>query len=421
MFARAVKQDTKAPLQPNPTSVNAPPKSSACALGLLGKNTQASTVSTTLSSSTPSAPTGIKRKLDALQARSNSGLSALVDVQFDEDDFSDDDLLISELQSATPIRPKKSEEPLYPTLPIYGSQKEAKIVRPTPTEHRPLPTFDQVAPQHVGPELVSYPKLPSTFETSKRVKTSGSADTSTSKRAAVIDLTNEPTSSAPVEWSSSPPHHMLPSLKRPQIPSSPAGLAEAPKKRGKLPWAGQEANATPAQSRYDGARQMSTSAAGAARVNFGDFKHTPKTKDLWNTTASAMKEEQKKHREQARLRKSGTGPTADKTSTSTSASKQSRAVQLSEEQKDVVKFVVEMGKSVFFTGSAGTGKSVLMGEIIRQLRMKYRREPDRIAVTASTGLAACNIEGTTLHSCAGIGLGNEPAVDLVKKVMSTPV
>jgi ATP-dependent DNA helicase PIF1 len=64
----------------------------------------------------------------------------------------------------------------------------------------------------------------------------------------------------------------------------------------------------------------------------------------------------------------------------------------------------------------GTGKSVLLREIIAALRRKYVREPDRVAVTASTGLAACNIGGVTLHSFAGIGLGKEPAEDLVKKI-----
>lgn len=39
-----------------------------------------------------------------------------------------------------------------------------------------------------------------------------------------------------------------------------------------------------------------------------------------------------------------------------------------------------------------------------------------MAVTASTGLAACNIGGVTLHSFSGIGLGKEPAEDLVKKI-----
>ena len=71
---------------------------------------------------------------------------------------------------------------------------------------------------------------------------------------------------------------------------------------------------------------------------------------------------------------------------------------------------------MFFTGSAGTGKSLLMREIIQRLRKKYKKEPDRIAVTASTGLAACNIEGVTLHSFAGVGLGKECTAELVKKV-----
>lgn len=89
---------------------------------------------------------------------------------------------------------------------------------------------------------------------------------------------------------------------------------------------------------------------------------------------------------------------------------------LSDEQRAVVKAVMEEGKSVFFTGSAGTGKSVLMRAIIAQLKHKYRVEPDRIAITASTGLASCILEGQTLHSWSGIGLGKEPAPELVKKI-----
>ena len=91
-------------------------------------------------------------------------------------------------------------------------------------------------------------------------------------------------------------------------------------------------------------------------------------------------------------------------------------VELSEEQGKVVKLVVDQKKSVFFTGSAGTGKSVLLRDIIRNLRVKYRKEQDRVAVTASTGLAACNVGGSTLHSFAGIGLGKEEVPELVRKI-----
>ena len=40
------------------------------------------------------------------------------------------------------------------------------------------------------------------------------------------------------------------------------------------------------------------------------------------------------------------------------------------------------------------------------------------AITATTGIAALNIHGGTLHSWAGIGLGKEPAFNLAKKVMN---
>ncbi|KKA29313.1 hypothetical protein TD95_002384 [Thielaviopsis punctulata] len=95
-------------------------------------------------------------------------------------------------------------------------------------------------------------------------------------------------------------------------------------------------------------------------------------------------------------------------------------VFLSPEQKSVLDMVVKGGKSVFFTGPAGTGKSVLMRSIIKELHKKWSREPEKLAVTASTGLAACNIGGVTLHSFSGIGLGKDDADALVKKVRRNP-
>ncbi|WVN85357.1 uncharacterized protein L203_100502 [Cryptococcus depauperatus CBS 7841] len=91
-------------------------------------------------------------------------------------------------------------------------------------------------------------------------------------------------------------------------------------------------------------------------------------------------------------------------------------VALSNEQQRVLSLVVDEGKSVFFTGSAGTGKSVLLREIITSLRRKYARNPDAVAVTASTGIAACNIGGVTLHSFGGVGLANEEPEILLKKL-----
>ncbi|CCM00349.1 uncharacterized protein FIBRA_02379 [Fibroporia radiculosa] len=90
-------------------------------------------------------------------------------------------------------------------------------------------------------------------------------------------------------------------------------------------------------------------------------------------------------------------------------------VQLSPEQKAVLELVKE-GKNVFFTGSAGTGKSVLLREIIRHCRGDGRLR-EGLAVTAATGIASVNIGGSTLHSWAGIGLGKEPAEKLLGKLL----
>lgn len=76
--------------------------------------------------------------------------------------------------------------------------------------------------------------------------------------------------------------------------------------------------------------------------------------------------------------------------------------------------VIQEKKSVFFTGSAGTGKSVLLRSLIAQLKEKYT--PGQIAVTASTGIAAWNIGGCTLHSFAGIRLAQAPVDQLVQRI-----
>lgn len=72
--------------------------------------------------------------------------------------------------------------------------------------------------------------------------------------------------------------------------------------------------------------------------------------------------------------------------------------ELTSEQLEVFR-AVQQGKSVFFTGSAGTGKSYLLKRIIGSL------PPSSTFATASTGVAACHIGGTTLHAFAGIGDG----------------
>lgn len=110
------------------------------------------------------------------------------------------------------------------------------------------------------------------------------------------------------------------------------------------------------------------------------------------------------------------GPVATtSTATTKSSHKKADLVSLSSQQNKILE-VVEEGKSVFFTGSAGTGKSVLLRAIIKSLRQKHIKNNDAVAVTASTGIAACNIGGVTLHSFGGVGLAQESAVDLATKI-----
>ncbi|KAN0079812.1 PIF1-like helicase domain containing protein [Tylopilus felleus] len=93
-------------------------------------------------------------------------------------------------------------------------------------------------------------------------------------------------------------------------------------------------------------------------------------------------------------------------STTCGTDKTTSVSKLSEEQRRVFDLVVEEGKNVFFTGSAGTGKSLLLRAIISALRRKYSNRPDYVAVTASTGMAASNIGGMTVHSWGAVTPGN---------------
>ena len=154
-----------------------------------------------------------------------------------------------------------------------------------------------------------------------------------------------------------------------------------------------------------------------------DNAYTPLPKDEanspypWNKTASAVKEEQKILRQgHKKLIKDNEGGSEKSSMKKKKGRGSVEKVFLSEEQMSVLNLVAEQKKSVFFTGSAGTGKSVLLRETIKVLRDRHKKELDRVAVTASTGLAACNVGGVTLHSFAGIGLGKEAVPELVKKI-----
>ncbi|KAL7823434.1 PIF1-like helicase domain-containing protein [Trichoderma gracile] len=245
----------------------------------------------------------------------------------------------------------------------------------------------------------------------------------TPKPQAVIDtlpsLSDEtPPATQEIPWSSSPTSHYFPpqpktnpttaSLKRDSSGESQSMGAPAPKKKRVLP----------SSFHSDYVEHQAVSAA--ARVS------SSKSTRMWE--ASDIQERKKQFKSQQAARSESQVPDrqtepdyepAPAIAKSHDAAK-GDAIHLSKEQEHVLDLVVNQGKSVFFTGPAGTGKSVLMRAIIKQLKAKYARDQDRVAVTASTGLAACNIGGITLHSFSGIGLGKEDAPTLVRKIRRNP-
>jgi len=62
--------------------------------------------------------------------------------------------------------------------------------------------------------------------------------------------------------------------------------------------------------------------------------------------------------------------------------------------------ILKSGDNVFLTGSAGTGKTYVLNKYIEYL--KARKIP--VSVTASTGIAATHLQGTTIHAWSGIGI-----------------
>jgi ATP-dependent exoDNAse (exonuclease V) alpha subunit len=62
--------------------------------------------------------------------------------------------------------------------------------------------------------------------------------------------------------------------------------------------------------------------------------------------------------------------------------------------------LLKSGANVFLTGSAGAGKTYVLNQFIQHLH----DAKIKVAVTASTGIAATHIKGNTIHSWSGIGV-----------------
>ena len=90
---------------------------------------------------------------------------------------------------------------------------------------------------------------------------------------------------------------------------------------------------------------------------------------------------------------------------------------LTEEQQRAIDLCLS-GKTVFITGQAGTGKSAILHVLLSEFGKpsRYGLLNGAVAVTSTTGVSAVQINGRTLHSWAGIGLGKLDKHELYRKI-----
>ena len=74
--------------------------------------------------------------------------------------------------------------------------------------------------------------------------------------------------------------------------------------------------------------------------------------------------------------------------------------------------ILGSGANVFLTGAPGAGKTYVLNEFVH----RARADGASVSVTASTGIAATHINGTTIHSWSGIGLATALTDNLVKTI-----
>jgi ATP-dependent DNA helicase PIF1 len=82
------------------------------------------------------------------------------------------------------------------------------------------------------------------------------------------------------------------------------------------------------------------------------------------------------------------------------------------EEKSIILNAIRARNNVCVTGAAGTGKSFLLKLI--------RDHFPHVHVTASTGIAAVNVSGVTIHSWSAIGNASSPAEEVVRFINSGP-
>lgn len=78
--------------------------------------------------------------------------------------------------------------------------------------------------------------------------------------------------------------------------------------------------------------------------------------------------------------------------------------------------ILKTGANVFLTGEPGSGKTYTINQYVSWLRQNSVYP----AITASTGIAATHINGSTLHSWSGIGIRNTASDYEIEQIASNP-
>ena len=97
------------------------------------------------------------------------------------------------------------------------------------------------------------------------------------------------------------------------------------------------------------------------------------------------------------------------------STKKASKVEDKEEDETYLKILtlLENGENVFLTGFAGTGKSYILNKLKEYFKKK-------LTITSTTGIAAVNVKGQTLHSWAGVGLCRNTVYNTVEKIKKRP-
>lgn len=75
--------------------------------------------------------------------------------------------------------------------------------------------------------------------------------------------------------------------------------------------------------------------------------------------------------------------------------------------------ILKLGYNVYLTGQAGSGKTFLLNKYISYLK----KNKVKVAITASTGIAATHMNGVTIHSWSGLGVKEKLADGDIRKLL----